>query len=223
MRILIVEDEAPMALMLSHIARKEGHEVVAVCTTAQEALDAVLSSTMDLVLLDINLCGPSDGITCGRELMHRGCSKLIYITSYADDTTLNEAMETRPINFLVKPVIERDIVIALALAEKAEIPIEAQKRFYSFGNGYTFRYDRDEVDGPEGSIVLSHRELLLLKLLLDADGVCLDSETIAHALESEPLETATVRSLIRRLRRKLPGAVKTVTGYGYRIDIQIQN
>ena len=219
MKILIAEDEAPTVSMLSRIAEDKGHEIVAVCTSAQEACEAAQRHAVDLALLDINLCGPEDGIECGRKLLRYGNPKLIYLTSCTDDATVAEAMRTDPLNYLVKPLSERDIAIALSLAERhiQKTAPDMAVSVHRFGEAYRYRAGGDEVEGPDGTVVLSHRELRLLKLLLHAGRNCIESETIARSFGSEPLEAATVRSLVRRLRRKLPGAVETVKGYGYRI------
>ena len=58
-RILIVEDEPLIAMMLEDFLLSLGHEVRATCDSVGEALEAVLAGDFDLAILDVNLKGES--------------------------------------------------------------------------------------------------------------------------------------------------------------------
>jgi len=71
MRILIVEDEALIAMMLADGLESGGHEVTGLATTATEALALCQAMLPDLALLDVDLRDGSDGVVLARALFGR--------------------------------------------------------------------------------------------------------------------------------------------------------
>lgn len=67
-RILIIEDEALVAMELRFVLEDLGHEVLGVAATAKAALDLVRENDVDLALVDIHLSDGPTGINLGREL-----------------------------------------------------------------------------------------------------------------------------------------------------------
>ncbi|WBT05827.1 response regulator [Brevundimonas vesicularis] len=67
-RILIIEDEALVAMELRFVLEDLGHEVLGVAATAQAARDLVSEKDVDLALVDIHLSDGPTGINLGREL-----------------------------------------------------------------------------------------------------------------------------------------------------------
>ncbi|WOB78431.1 response regulator [Brevundimonas nasdae] len=67
-RILIIEDEALVAMELRFVLEDLGHEVLGVAATAQAARDLVRENDVDLALVDIHLSDGPTGINLGREL-----------------------------------------------------------------------------------------------------------------------------------------------------------
>ena len=67
-RILIIEDEALVAMELRFVLEDLGHEVLGVAATAQAARDLVSENDVDLALVDIHLSDDPTGINLGREL-----------------------------------------------------------------------------------------------------------------------------------------------------------
>lgn len=67
-RILIIEDEALVAMELRFVLEDLGHEVLGIAATAQAARDLVRENDVDLALVDIHLSDGPTGINLGREL-----------------------------------------------------------------------------------------------------------------------------------------------------------
>lgn len=67
-RILIIEDEALVAMELRFVLEDLGHEVLGIAATAQAARDLVSENDVDLALVDIHLSDGPTGINLGREL-----------------------------------------------------------------------------------------------------------------------------------------------------------
>ena len=102
-RILIVEDEGLIALDLKKRLEQAGYVVPAIEDNAPDALLAVENLQPDLVLMDIRLRGPRDGIEAADEIRRRFCLPVMFVTAHADRETLDRASITEPFGYIVKP------------------------------------------------------------------------------------------------------------------------
>lgn len=80
-RILIVEDEAVVAMELKFILQDLGHTVVASVATSAEALAAAEAHRPDLALVDIHLSDGPTGIEVGASLAKRGDTGVLFMTA----------------------------------------------------------------------------------------------------------------------------------------------
>jgi two-component system, response regulator PdtaR len=92
MRILIVEDEALIAMLLTDALENGGHEVMGPAATASEALALCEAMLPDLALLDINLRDGSNGVVLARALFERWGLPVIFASGQ-----LMEARQARDI------------------------------------------------------------------------------------------------------------------------------
>jgi CheY-like chemotaxis protein len=82
--ILIVEDEAIIALDLKMIVEEVGHRVTHIARTQAEAVAAGLEQMPDLVLADVHLADGSSGIDAARELLQHAPVPVIFVTAYPE-------------------------------------------------------------------------------------------------------------------------------------------
>lgn len=115
-RVLIVEDEALIALDLERRLQRAGYEVVGVADNADDALRTFQETQPDLVLMDIFIRPPLDGIETARAIGRVGDVPVVFLTAYADDDTLRRASETSPYGYLLKPFDERTLIATLTVA-----------------------------------------------------------------------------------------------------------
>ena len=80
-RILIIEDEALVAMELRFVLEDLGHEVVDICATAKAALDKVRETDIDLALVDIHLSDGATGIELGRQLGQEMGVTVLFMTA----------------------------------------------------------------------------------------------------------------------------------------------
>lgn len=118
-RAMVVEDEAIVALDLEVRLERLGCEVVATASRGEEAVALYTALRPDLVLMDINLEGPLDGIETARALRRLRLASLVFITAYPDDETLRRAAELTPCGYLLKPLEERAFVSTITVAVRA--------------------------------------------------------------------------------------------------------
>jgi diguanylate cyclase (GGDEF)-like protein len=120
-RVLVVEDEVIIGQDIRRILLGFGYEVPAVATTGEDALRAAEAHPPALVLMDIKLKGPLDGVETAATLQERHDTSIVYLTSHSDETTLARAKVTGPYGYLLKPFTDRElrtcIEIALRLRE----------------------------------------------------------------------------------------------------------
>lgn len=123
-RILIVEDERVVAEDLKRILMKMGYAVTGVVSSGDEALESVRATTPDLVLMDIRIKGPQDGIEVAEHIYAEFGVPVSYLTAYADAPTLERAKGTMPFGYILKPFEARSLQTTIELAihrHKAEV------------------------------------------------------------------------------------------------------
>jgi CheY-like chemotaxis protein len=102
MDILIVEDEAVLAMVYLKQLRELGYQDVGLAFSGEDALAAVEQDLPKLILLDIKLRGHLDGIDVAEIIRCRHMVPIVYITAYSDADTLRRAWRTRPACILSK-------------------------------------------------------------------------------------------------------------------------
>jgi DNA-binding NarL/FixJ family response regulator len=102
-RILIVEDEALVAMANAQILEILGYEVVGIVVCHEDAVECAAASVPDLVLMDIRLKGAVDGIGTAQELIAQHGCKVIFVTGQSDKTTRERAEAIGPVGYLKKP------------------------------------------------------------------------------------------------------------------------
>lgn len=125
MNILIVEDEPNYSDTLEMFLDELGYQVAGVADEGTKAIDLFDKTKPDLVLMDINLKGQLTGIDIARHFQSVRPTPIIFITSYDDKETFNEAKSTAPYAYLIKPfdpeTLERSMELAL---QKVYLPEE---------------------------------------------------------------------------------------------------
>jgi two-component system, LytTR family, response regulator LytT len=114
--ILIVEDESIVAKDIQMSLRKLGYNVVAICSNGEDAIRTVEEQTPDLVLMDIMLKGNMSGIEAAEQVRERFSIPIIYLTAYADESTLSKAKITEPYGYIIKPFKEIDLRTSIEMA-----------------------------------------------------------------------------------------------------------
>lgn len=115
-KILIVEDEAIVAMDLAAGLEKDGYEVVGIADNASDASDIFKENEVDIVLMDVHIIGEKDGIDTAGELLKQRTVPLIYLTAFTDAKTIDRAKGTHPSAFLAKPYSITNVRIAIELA-----------------------------------------------------------------------------------------------------------
>jgi CheY-like chemotaxis protein len=117
MRVLIVEDDAIIAMHLTLLVTELGHEVCATAVSAAAAIAQAAAHSPDVVLMDIRLAQGSSGIDAARELHARQGLRCIFLSANLDEQTRAALLPYAPIDFVGKPVLPVLLQRALKKAE----------------------------------------------------------------------------------------------------------
>lgn len=115
-RVMIVEDEAIVALHLRQELTKLGHTVAGMATTGEQALKLIEEVFPDIVLMDIHIQGEIDGIETAKRIPRYLHIPVVFLTAYSEDTTLKRAADTYPYGYLIKPFLDRELHATIKMA-----------------------------------------------------------------------------------------------------------
>ncbi|MBI4187920.1 MAG: GAF domain-containing protein, partial [Chloroflexi bacterium] len=120
-RILIVEDEAILAMDLQSRMANMGYPLPEVVHSGEDAISKARETRPDLILMDIMLSGKLDGIMAADQIRGFLDTPIIFVTAYADQETLQRAKITEPCGYIVKPLNEKEVnaVIEMVLYKHA--------------------------------------------------------------------------------------------------------
>jgi two-component system phosphate regulon response regulator PhoB len=221
-KILVIEDEPDIAEVLQYNLQKEGFEVET-ARRGDAGLDAVRRDNPDLVLLDLMLPG-IDGLELTRMLKRDPTTSrlpIVMLTARGDEVDRIVGLELGADDYISKPFSPREVVLRVKAVLRRFQQEESVVETIEVGgieldiSGHQLR-----VRGKE--MPLTATEFRLLRLLLERSGRVqtrgqLLSDVWGYA---EDIDSRTVDTHIRRLRRKLgPEAerIETVIGVGYRL------
>jgi len=108
-KIVVVEDDMIIQMFISKVLNDAGFEIVAEARTSDQALRCVEEYQPDLVLMDISIAGPIDGIETAEIVGKKYNTAVIFITGNSDQATIDRAKKTNPVDFIFKPIDENQL------------------------------------------------------------------------------------------------------------------
>jgi AraC-like DNA-binding protein len=124
--ILVVEDEAFIAMHIQQVLEAEGHLVNVKQNTVSKAKKYLAANKVDLVIIDIHLNSDETGIDLANYLKAQAIAPYMFLTSYSDKDTLLEISKTDPAAFLVKPFKSEDLISTVFLLLKKHVMESAE-------------------------------------------------------------------------------------------------
>jgi PAS domain S-box-containing protein len=114
--VLIVEDDQSTAAQIRRVLEKYGYRVAGIASSGHQALEMSAAQHPNIVLMDILLGGGMDGVATAQLIGGNFQIPIIYLTSYADERTLQRAKITAPHGFVMKPFDELQLHAAIQMA-----------------------------------------------------------------------------------------------------------
>jgi len=107
--ILIVEDESIVAADIAGKLQRLGYAVAGMAATGEQAVALARAQAPALVLMDIRLAGPMDGIAAAEAIRQTCDVPVIFLTAHSDRATLEGARQVAAFGYVLKPFDERDL------------------------------------------------------------------------------------------------------------------
>lgn len=114
--VLVVEDESIVSKDIQHSLKKLGYNVVGASATGEKAIELARSENPDIVLMDIMLKGEMNGIETAEVIRREMSIPVVFLTAYADESTLSKAKITEPYGYIIKPFKEIDLHTSIEMA-----------------------------------------------------------------------------------------------------------
>jgi DNA-binding response OmpR family regulator len=224
LRILVVDDDAPLRDMLARSFTREGHTVT-VAANGQEALEATAAAPFDIVLLDVALGPGLAGHDVARELRsRRNVVPIIMLTALDSEADIVLGLEAGADDYVTKP---------FGLGElRSRIRAVMRRAHGRVVDDQTVRVGDVELDRREREVrlrgepvKLTFSEYELLACLMSRPGHLFNRQELLRAIwgDSAYRDPRAIDVHIRHLREKLedrpdqPGLILTVRGAGYRV------
>lgn len=223
-KIVVVDDEKPIAEILEFNLQKEGYEVL-IAHEGNEALELIMEEVPDLILLDIMLPG-KDGMDICKEVRKYHDMPIIMLTAKDDEIDKVLGLELGADDYVTKPFSARELIarVKANLRRKTPSTEEAKKDENIITNReITIDLDAYLVKKNDVEVELTQREFELLKYLAQYPGQVMTREHLLETVWGYDYfgYVRTVDVTIRRLREKIetdsshPEYILTRRGVGY--------
>jgi two-component system phosphate regulon response regulator PhoB len=223
-RILIVEDEEPLTLMLRYNLEAEGYDVD-VATRGDEAEIKLSETTPDLVVLDWMLPGLSGIELCRRLRARKDTARLpiIMLTARGEEGERVRGLATGADDYVVKPFSLPELIARIGALLRRAVP----ERIAGVLTAGDIQLDREKqrVSRSGREISLGPTEFRLLEFLMQSPGRVFSREQLLDGVWGREvyIDERTVDVHVGRLRKALnrgqqTDPIRTVRGSGYSLD-----
>jgi DNA-binding response OmpR family regulator len=215
-RVLLVEDEANIASIVSTYLRRDGHTVIWV-RSGEEALVEIGRHAIALMVLDIGLPG-IDGFEVCRRVAGR--VPIIMLTARDEESDRVAGLESGADDYVPKPFSPRELAARVKAVLRRSGPAGARDDVLSLGPIQLWRARREvHVDGRP--VALTQREFDLLAHLMERPGLAVGRQELLESVWGFVVDdgTRTIEVHVAQLRKKLghPELVQTLRGIGYKM------
>ena len=219
MRVLVVEDEAPLADAIARGLRREGM-AVDTAYDGDSGLEKAMMTRYDVLVLDRDLPGRSGDDICQRLTADGSLTRVLMLTASGTLEDRVAGLELGADDYLGKPFAFSELVARVRALGRRATP--AAPPLLHGPDGLFVDSARRTASRGGRDLALARKELGVLEVLLQADGAVVSSEELLERVWDEFADpfTTTVRVTVMTLRKKLgePQLIHTVVGSGYRLD-----
>jgi signal transduction histidine kinase/CheY-like chemotaxis protein len=215
--ILVVEDEQIVALDIEKRLSQLGYGVTT-ASSGEEAIEKVRQSRPDVVLMDVRLRGGIDGVEAAQRIQVMADVPIVYLTAYADESTLERARASEPYGYILKPFDERELRATIDMALKRH---ESDRRRKAQEELQRFLADASArlAESLDYQTVIRRAVSLMVPRCADWCFICLEPASDSHPLppiihtrvgsvapSSEEERGGIIESVLRRARSEIMGA-----------------
>ena len=203
--ILLVEDEGVIARDLEDTLTRLGYRVSGIASEGTEAITMARELHPQLVVMDVSLRGEVDGIEAACAIQEDAPVPVIFLTGHSDTETLQRAVLTGPLGYLIKPFQEAELRCAIEVAiHKHRSDVARREREERLRRGAENLSLIDELtqlknrrgffELGEQALQIAQREHQTLALFfMDLNGLKQINDTLGHMTGDDALrDTADV-------------------------------
>ncbi|MBW2604857.1 MAG: response regulator [Deltaproteobacteria bacterium] len=195
-KIMVVEDEAVIALRLQQRLTEMGYDVPGIAYSGEEAVEKAGSLRPDLILMDIMIPGKLDGIDAAEILGAELDVPVVFLTAYSEDNIVERAKKAEPYGYILKPFQDHEIKAAIEVAlykkEMEKAHHESEERYRALAENSKVGFWQTTLDGYTIYINPAMRRMLEIE-----DSEELRGKTYHSFYDAENLEIIK-RELVKR-------------------------
>ncbi len=224
-KILIVDDERQLLVLLKEVFMKEGFNEI---YEADNGIDAILSAKENmpnLIILDVNLPDIDGYNVCQRIRSFSSCP-IIFLTAKSEDEEKIKGLEVGGDDYVTKPFNIKELVLRAKSQLRRSTPEKniKQENIYTFGDIY-INEDTGEIKKGEKQIILTAKEYALMLYLVKNKNKVFSKNSLCEEIWGYEYDgnDNTIMVHIRHLREKIednpskPKYIKTLKGIGYKL------
>ena len=223
-KILFVEDEEDLTLIVADTLRGQGYDVVT-AADGIEGLEKFKTEAANIVVADV-MMPKMDGFTMAKEIRKISPTvPLLFLTAKSTIDDVEEGFEIGANDYLKKPFELRELIVRIKVQLRRYNTNRGEDIKFSIGR-YTFNVTTQSLSLEERSVELSHFEAKILERLATSIGKTVDASELMIAVwqRDEPSNRNSLHSYIHKLRRALrhDPAISIINqrGFGYMLTIK---
>ena len=222
-KILFVEDEGDLTLIVADTLRGQGYEV-ATASDGIEGLEKFKVEGADIVVADVMMPG-MDGFSMAKEIRKLSTAvPLLFLTAKSTIDDVEEGFEIGANDYLKKPFELRELIVRIKALLRRYDKNRSENIKFSIGR-YIFNVTTQTLSLEGRSVELSHFEAKILERLATNIGKTVDASELMIAMwqRDEPSNRNSLHGYIHKLRRALrhdPSiSIINQRGFGYMLTI----
>lgn len=223
-KILFVEDEADLTLIVADTLRSQGYDVVTACDGA-DGLAKFISTDADIVVADV-MMPKMDGFSLAREIRKLSPAvPLLFLTAKSTIDDVEEGFESGANDYLKKPFELRELIVRIKALLRRFDSDRSNDICFKIGN-YCFNVSTQTLSFDSNEVQLSHFEAKILEHLATNIGKTVDASQLMIAVwqRDEPSNRNSLHGYIHKLRRALrhDPAISIINqrGFGYMLTVR---
>jgi DNA-binding response OmpR family regulator len=211
--IIIVEDEVITQRYLQDIFAQHDIHVSGCFSSAEETMTNLKGLKCDMLLMDINIKGPVDGIQLARQILRSYSIPIVFITAHNDDETLEEILELAPYGFIAKPFSSKEIMVALQIAYKrylihtevCHIKDKEDVNDVFINEVYSYSKKQSTLYSEGMMVKLNQKQSILITILIDNINHTVSyNELVSRIWGDDKIADSALRTLVYSIRKLLP-------------------
>lgn len=226
-RVLLAEDDASLAYVISDNLNDAGYEVV-ICNNGQAAIDKFDKNKFDICLLDI-MMPHQDGFTVAKKIRQQSdVVPILFLSAKSLEEDRIKGFQTGADDYIVKPFSMQELVLRMEVFLRRSKKIEATSQSsYRIGKS-TFSPGALRLDTPDGSVTVTQKESELLVFLCNHPNTVLKRDEILLNVwgKDDYFLGRSMDVFMTKMRKLLkPDSsvnLETIHGLGFRFNAEVE-